>query len=302
MSIRAVDWALRQSPVTDTGAKLILVGLANHSTDEGTGAYPSRETLAKYASCSVRTVATKLKHLIDLGVIKSGDQQMVSHIRGDRRPIVYDINFDVQISHPVRQESHDVQNLHPVDSAPETSDDVQDTTPRGESYDTHGVKRSAHNTSLEPSFNPSIKNDVAGGTNTPVGAPGFNEGDWPAMQDWVAPGTGSSTPDIITVESSNTRDDVVVEPTGLAPGVVLPKSRLWQPTDSAMATAREVVHITDIPLHIARYVVTKAEKKQTPSSAEWLRWIFEDEKRAKAESAKEQASTRAARPWHQVAD
>lgn len=301
MSIRAVDWALRQSPVTDTGAKLILVGLANHSTDEGTGAYPSRETLAKYASCSVRTVATKIKHLIELGVIKAGDQQMVSHIRGDRRPIVYDINFDVQISHPVRQENDDVQNLHPVETAPETSDDVQDSTPRGESYDIHGVKRSAHNTSLEPSFNPSIKNDVAGGTNTPVGDTSFNTGEWPALQDWVAPATGSSTPDI-TVESSMIRDDAVVEPTGLAPGVVLPSRNGWQPSAAALATAKANVKLKDIALSIARYEVVKAEKRQEPTSAEWLRWLLADEEKLQAEERANQASSRAARPWHQVAD
>jgi hypothetical protein len=254
-----VDWALREAPVTDTSAVLVLVGLANHASDEGTDAYPSRATLARYARCSVRTVQTKLNLLEKEGVIRRGDQQKVAHLRGDRRPVVYDLNYAVKKVHPVDdvqdlpaendvQDLHpvavdDVQNLHPV------ADGVQSVQERGEIYDTDGVKRVAHKPSNEPSNEP--------------------------------PYVG-----------------VVVN----SPEVPLQRRRGWYPSEAALKTAYDTVTEIDIPVHIARYTVVKAERKDTPSSSEWLRWLFQDEQQALKEKRKQDRDEREHRPWYGVAD
>lgn len=92
MSIADVDWALRQVKDIDPTSKLILIGLANHASGEnGEGAWPSRTTLAEYAGTSVKTVQRRLELLQEAGLIKRGDQHLVSHYRPDRRPVVYDL-------------------------------------------------------------------------------------------------------------------------------------------------------------------------------------------------------------------
>lgn len=53
-------------------AKLVLMGIANHQGDQG--AYPSIETLARYAGVSRRSVSTYLRDLQDAGYIHVEEQ------------------------------------------------------------------------------------------------------------------------------------------------------------------------------------------------------------------------------------
>lgn len=76
----------------------------------------------------------------------------------------------------------------------------------------------------------------------------------------------------------------------------------WTPSPAAMKTARETVTMVDVPLHLARYRVVCHEKKRTPSSAEWLRWLIADEQRALDDARKQDASERRKRRWDAVAD
>lgn len=78
--------------------------------------------------------------------------------------------------------------------------------------------------------------------------------------------------------------------------------QLWMPTAAAMRNAKATVRLVDITVHLARYRVVKAEKKQQPTSAEWLRWLFADEEKAIAAERKEQQATRQGRSWSDVAD
>jgi hypothetical protein len=79
--------------------------------------------------------------------------------------------------------------------------------------------------------------------------------------------------------------------------------KTWQPTEQALTTARAINNeLVDIPIHIARYTVVKAEKHQQPSSAEWLRWYLADAQEALVKERKAQAAAGKARPWHHVAD
>lgn len=84
-------WALHDAPVADPTATLVLIGLADHAADDGTGAWPGRATLARYARCSTDTVDRRLAQLVEAGVIARGDQQLVARYRPDRRPVVYDL-------------------------------------------------------------------------------------------------------------------------------------------------------------------------------------------------------------------
>lgn len=162
MSIEAVAWALNDAPVKDASALLVLIGLANHAARDGKGSYPSRETLATYARCSVRTVAVKLRVLEEAGVIVRGDQAHVAHLRGDRRPVVYDLNYDVQI-------------LHPVGSGYEN--DVQTEVERGEAGGNNDVQVSAHKPSLEPNTNHGV---VVSNQQQQASSPRKRRGWWPS--------------------------------------------------------------------------------------------------------------------------
>lgn len=94
MSLQAMTWVMREAPVgKDCAARVILYALADHEDPKGRGAYPSVKTLAELSHLSVRTVQRKLDELEELGVIKRGDQRLVSHIRADRRPVVRDLSM-----------------------------------------------------------------------------------------------------------------------------------------------------------------------------------------------------------------
>jgi hypothetical protein len=59
--------------------------------------------------------------------------------------------------------------------------------------------------------------------------------------------------------------------------------RGWQPSEAALKTAHDSIELTDIPLFITHYRIRCGELKREPSSSEWLRWLIEDEKKARAE-------------------
>ena len=64
MSIEAMNLVLNHSKATGR-AKLVLLGIANHFGDNG--AWPSIETLARYANASERSVKRDIQELIELG-------------------------------------------------------------------------------------------------------------------------------------------------------------------------------------------------------------------------------------------
>lgn len=99
-----MTWALKDAPVPDPLSHLVLIGIADHTADDGSGAWPSVQKLAEYARCSTRTVHSRLRVLEDLGLIVRGDQQLVKHLPPNRRPVVYDVTFGVQEMHPSRGE------------------------------------------------------------------------------------------------------------------------------------------------------------------------------------------------------
>jgi len=93
MSIQVTGWALKGAVVGDAVAKLVLLALAIHANDDGTSAWPSQKTIAVYAEVTVRTVRTKLEYLQEKGLIRPGDERVVSHLPANRRPQVWDLNI-----------------------------------------------------------------------------------------------------------------------------------------------------------------------------------------------------------------
>lgn len=95
MSIEAVSWALNQNIVTDSPARFVLVGLANHS-DTQNYAFPSVKKLSLYTGLSERCVQKKLRDLVEVGAISIGNQALVAaHIpRADHRPICYRLHIE----------------------------------------------------------------------------------------------------------------------------------------------------------------------------------------------------------------
>ena len=95
MSMRAMLWALYESPAESAAEAMTLLVLAERagpSDDPWSGAYPSHATIAKAARVSERTVRRCLKDLESRGVIKRGDQSLVEKYRVDKRPVVWDLN------------------------------------------------------------------------------------------------------------------------------------------------------------------------------------------------------------------
>ena len=92
MSWQASSWALRDAPVGgDTTKRMLLMALGEYADPAGRGARPSARTLAVLMHKDVRTVRRQLAALERAGVIRRGDQRLVSHIRPDRRPVVWDL-------------------------------------------------------------------------------------------------------------------------------------------------------------------------------------------------------------------
>lgn len=69
MSVRALSWALRESPVETKSDLLVLIVLADHAHDDGDGAYPSVATISKLARMSPRGVHKSLRSLEAAGLI-----------------------------------------------------------------------------------------------------------------------------------------------------------------------------------------------------------------------------------------
>lgn len=147
MSLEATVWALTKADVGDAIAKLVLVGLANHADAHGRAAWPSQATLSAYAEVSDRTIRTKLAYLEQRGLIRPGDQRHVAHVRGDRRPMVWDLIMT----------SPETQTASRAEAASTRGDHFRPEAPAGregsraEADDSHGRKRSSDKPSLEPS-------------------------------------------------------------------------------------------------------------------------------------------------------
>src|SRR4051794_26635579 len=93
MSLNAYEWALKDAPISNPTAKLILITLADTADDDGCGAFLSKKTIAKYALVDPKTVQRHLAALKQAGILAEGDQSRANYIPAHRRPVVYDLQI-----------------------------------------------------------------------------------------------------------------------------------------------------------------------------------------------------------------
>lgn len=94
MSWQASDW-MDGLPydVAKALATRVLLKLANVAAQDGTRAYRNTWEVATELGVDRRSIMRALVELQRADLIRPGDQRAVAHIRGDRRPTVYDLNF-----------------------------------------------------------------------------------------------------------------------------------------------------------------------------------------------------------------
>jgi hypothetical protein len=136
--------------VDDPTQALILCAMAETAHDDGTEARASQATYARYARCSDRTLRRHLKAMEEAGVIRRGNQDLVAHLRADRRPVVWDLNMGPTAG----------QNDRPVGSGRADKVDRPDTVVRSmplrpDNYDTNGRTLMSD----KPKPEPSLKNE-----------------------------------------------------------------------------------------------------------------------------------------------
>jgi hypothetical protein len=96
MSVQAVTWALQTAPCGNQYfARLLLVTLADYAHPDGTAAFPSVPSLVAQLDCSESGVRKTLKILEEQGLIRRGDQNLVSNYRAGHRPVVWDLCLEV---------------------------------------------------------------------------------------------------------------------------------------------------------------------------------------------------------------
>lgn len=94
MSLKAFTWAIKHAPPMPPQHLATLLGLAEHTDNNGRGAYPSIATLAAYTCKSERSVQRDIKALLDLGLIRLGNQTLASRLPAGKRPEVYDLALE----------------------------------------------------------------------------------------------------------------------------------------------------------------------------------------------------------------
>lgn len=144
MSVECMDRVFRYSKTTKPAERLILLAIANHATSDGSGAYPSIQTLAKEAGgVSERYVKEIIRNLEELG-------ELIIHTGGGATSNRYTVNVWPPKSVPVKPDS-------PAnDSAPMNySSPVNQDSPVNYSVRTHepGFTPPMNHSSPDPSFN-----------------------------------------------------------------------------------------------------------------------------------------------------
>lgn len=91
MSVQAITWVLEDAPDLPPHLVSTLLALANHADRDGRASFPAQAVIAAYTRKADRNVRNDLRALLKLGLIREGDQRLVSHFRPDRRPVVYDL-------------------------------------------------------------------------------------------------------------------------------------------------------------------------------------------------------------------
>lgn len=96
MSLQAMNWVLYDIDPDELEQSefRILLMMADHADTEGCGVWLGAAKISKLSRLSLRQVRYALRHLQDKGIIRRGDQRLVKHLPGNKRPVVYDLVMD----------------------------------------------------------------------------------------------------------------------------------------------------------------------------------------------------------------
>lgn len=95
MSLDAYIWAANLPLDVCNGTTFrVLLKIADRADPLGYTAFPKPSDIAKTLGCTQRTVQRAVRELLDLGLIRRGDQSYVAHLRGGNRPVVFDVMTD----------------------------------------------------------------------------------------------------------------------------------------------------------------------------------------------------------------
>lgn len=124
------------SRIGDATTKLVLLAYANHAAKDGTAAWPGKAAVAEYAERDPKTVQRALRKLEAAGWLRRGDQELVSHLRADRRPVVYDVAMSQTVraaweaEYAARERAGEVEEpIWVYDAAADTFTEPGDTLP-----------------------------------------------------------------------------------------------------------------------------------------------------------------------------
>ncbi|PLS24234.1 hypothetical protein BLI708_08505 [Bifidobacterium imperatoris] len=123
MSQQATAWTLYEAPIElDAIEFRLLTIIADNVDNEGRGFGKSVKTLMELyrAPIGERTVRAKLAHMVEIGVLREGDQRLVSYLPGNRRPKVYDIVMNDRGAEYAPLNDDDAYPINEPASEPET--------------------------------------------------------------------------------------------------------------------------------------------------------------------------------------
>lgn len=100
---RAIAWALDDAPVPPD-LLVTLIAIARRCWIDGTGSFQSKPTLARKTGKSKDQIDADVKRLLDLGLIRLGDQTLPERKRvpAGQRPVVYDVALEKRGPKPAR--------------------------------------------------------------------------------------------------------------------------------------------------------------------------------------------------------
>ena len=96
MSTNGLIWAAEHHLwCKNTGELAVLIAIANYVDKDLRGCFAKQATLSVRARCNSKTLRTHVHALADKKVIITGDPGLVTHLRADARPDVWDLNSDL---------------------------------------------------------------------------------------------------------------------------------------------------------------------------------------------------------------
>ena len=195
-------------PIT-AGARLVLVTLADYANDESQ-AWPAVQRIAGRLGMSKRNVQNHLRDLEQLGLLEHGDQELVSHYRADRRPLVWHL---VYVDGPVHEVKQDAPRDEVKQDAPREATGCSAVPERGEAGFTQTKDLTPQDPPNPPPLPPPVAVPVDGGPLFAIACAACGRTDKPI----VTP-AGECSRCLARSVAPNLRDDTAADtPRGSAP-------------------------------------------------------------------------------------